>query len=186
MGARPRQLGQAFERLRRHLPAGTPVVFARAVGRVDERIAITTLRDADPANADMATLIIVGSAATRVVGTVTQTGAAMTPSADTGQRTAVTADAASQPKTPVGKLTIQRMLFEERRSAGRIWGGALAVVLVAAAVGGFLVWRHGQNVAGDLEKQVAEQADVTPHRFRQLGPVPVPAPLSVHVHVTRA
>ena len=31
--ARPWQLGNAFERLRRHLPPSTPVVFGRAVGR---------------------------------------------------------------------------------------------------------------------------------------------------------
>jgi precorrin-3B C17-methyltransferase / cobalt-factor III methyltransferase len=65
--ARPWQLGAALERLRRHLPATSPVVFGRAVGRVDERVAVTTLGAADPANADMATLIIVGSRETRIV-----------------------------------------------------------------------------------------------------------------------
>ena len=35
--ARPWQFGAAIERLRRHLPAATPVVFGRAVGRPDER-----------------------------------------------------------------------------------------------------------------------------------------------------
>jgi precorrin-3B C17-methyltransferase len=65
--ARPWQLGSAFERLRRQLPASTPVVFGRAVGRTDEDIAVTTLAMADPAAADMATLIIVGSATTRAI-----------------------------------------------------------------------------------------------------------------------
>jgi precorrin-3B C17-methyltransferase len=65
--ARPWQLGKAFERLRRHLPAATPVVFGRAVGRPDESVAISTLETADPSRADMATLIIVGSGATRVI-----------------------------------------------------------------------------------------------------------------------
>jgi precorrin-3B C17-methyltransferase len=65
--ARPWQLGAAFDRLRRHLPAGAPVVFGRAVGRQDERLIVTTLADADPALADMATLIIIGSAETRVI-----------------------------------------------------------------------------------------------------------------------
>jgi precorrin-3B C17-methyltransferase len=65
--ARPWQLGTAFERLRRQLPASTPVVFGRAVGRTDEHIAVTTLAAADPTAADMATLIIVGSAATRTI-----------------------------------------------------------------------------------------------------------------------
>jgi precorrin-3B C17-methyltransferase len=65
--ARPWQLGRAFERLRRHLPAATPVVFGRAVGRADEQVSTATLADADASAADMATLIIVGSAATRVI-----------------------------------------------------------------------------------------------------------------------
>jgi precorrin-3B C17-methyltransferase len=65
--ARPWQLGAALERLRRYLPAATPVVFGRAVGRTDERVAVTTLGAADPATADMATLIIVGSRETRMV-----------------------------------------------------------------------------------------------------------------------
>jgi precorrin-3B C17-methyltransferase len=65
--ARPWQLGAAFERLRVHLSADTPVVLGSAVGRPDERVGITTLAEADPSDADMATLIIVGSAATRVI-----------------------------------------------------------------------------------------------------------------------
>jgi precorrin-3B C17-methyltransferase len=65
--ARPWQLGVAFERLRRKLAASTPVVFGRAVGRADERVAVTTLAAADPAGADMATLIIVGSPETRTI-----------------------------------------------------------------------------------------------------------------------
>jgi precorrin-3B C17-methyltransferase len=65
--ARPWQLGAAFERLGRHLPATTPVVFGRAIGRDDERVTVVGLGDADPALADMATLVIVGSAETRLV-----------------------------------------------------------------------------------------------------------------------
>jgi precorrin-3B C17-methyltransferase len=65
--ARPWQLGRAFERLRRQLPPATPVVFGRAVARADETIAVTTLEAADPSQADMATLIIVGSRETHVI-----------------------------------------------------------------------------------------------------------------------
>jgi S1-C subfamily serine protease len=101
------------------------------------------------------------AAATRVVAAATQTSPAMQEAAaDTKQRTAVTADASSQPKVAVGKQTIQRMLFEERRSATKIWGAAIAAMLVLAVIGGVLIYRHGQNVAGELEKQVAEQADL--------------------------
>jgi precorrin-3B C17-methyltransferase len=65
--ARPWQLTAALKRLRRYLPATTPTVFGRAVGRADETVAVTTLQAADPASADMATLVIVGSAETRLV-----------------------------------------------------------------------------------------------------------------------
>jgi precorrin-3B C17-methyltransferase len=65
--ARPWQLGAAFERLRVHLPGATPIIFGRAVGRADEHVEVTTLGAADPATADMATLIIVGSPETRVI-----------------------------------------------------------------------------------------------------------------------
>jgi precorrin-3B C17-methyltransferase / cobalt-factor III methyltransferase len=65
--ARQWQLAAAFERLRRYLPATTPVVFGRAVGRIDEVIAVATLQSVDASRADMATLVIVGSAETRLV-----------------------------------------------------------------------------------------------------------------------
>jgi precorrin-3B C17-methyltransferase len=65
--ARPWQFGNAVERLRRQLPAATPVVFGRAVGRSDETINVVTLADADATVADMATLIIVGTRETRVI-----------------------------------------------------------------------------------------------------------------------
>jgi len=63
--ARPRQLGEALAILRRFLPADTPVVFATAVTQPDERIDIVALGAADPNRADMRTLVMVGSAATR-------------------------------------------------------------------------------------------------------------------------
>jgi precorrin-3B C17-methyltransferase len=65
--ARPWQLASAFTRLRQHLPATTPVIFGRAVGRAEEAVMVTTLDIADAVAADMATLVIVGSRATRVV-----------------------------------------------------------------------------------------------------------------------
>ena len=65
--ARPWQLDRAFDTLRNHLPASIPVVFGRAVGRVDERVSIVTLVEAKATQADMATCIIVGSSETRVI-----------------------------------------------------------------------------------------------------------------------
>ncbi len=65
--ARPWQLGAAFEKLRGLLPGTTKVVFATAVSRADEAIAITSLAAADPARADMRTLVLIGTAETRVI-----------------------------------------------------------------------------------------------------------------------
>ena len=65
--ARPWQLSKAFELLRHHLPASTPVIFGRAIGRPDERVVVSSLEAVDPSTADMATLIIVGSSLTRVI-----------------------------------------------------------------------------------------------------------------------
>jgi precorrin-3B C17-methyltransferase len=65
--ARPWQLGRAFEVLRGVLPRETIIVFGRAAGRPDERIETATLGDADPARADMATCVIIGSPETRAI-----------------------------------------------------------------------------------------------------------------------
>jgi len=82
--ARPWQLGVALERLRQKLPASTPVVFGRAVGRADEHVAVTTLAAADPAGADMATLVIVGSSQTRAIARPGRTALVYTPRAVAG------------------------------------------------------------------------------------------------------
>jgi precorrin-3B C17-methyltransferase len=65
--ARPWQLGAALDELRRLLPPATPVMFATAVGRAGERIDTVALDAADPARADMRTLVLVGTAETRLV-----------------------------------------------------------------------------------------------------------------------
>lgn len=65
--ARPHQLDQAFDILRRHLPAEVPVIFGRAAGRPDEAMRIVTLKDAVGNMADMATCVIVGSPETRII-----------------------------------------------------------------------------------------------------------------------
>lgn len=64
--ARPWQLGAAFAALRDVLPGTVPVVFATAVSR-DERVDIATLAEADPARADMRTLVLIGTEATRTI-----------------------------------------------------------------------------------------------------------------------
>ena len=63
--ARPGRIHDAFALLRTLKAAATPVAFARAVGRPDEAIVVTDLGTADPGLADMATVVIIGSSASR-------------------------------------------------------------------------------------------------------------------------
>jgi precorrin-3B C17-methyltransferase len=65
--ARPAQIHDAFDILRARKAAATPVAFARAVGRPDERITLTTLGEADPTIVDMSTLVLIGSSETRLI-----------------------------------------------------------------------------------------------------------------------
>jgi precorrin-3B C17-methyltransferase len=65
--ARPDSIHAAFDVLRDIKSGLTPVAFARAVGRPDERIVLTTLADADPGVADMSTLVLIGSSETRFI-----------------------------------------------------------------------------------------------------------------------
>ncbi len=65
--ARPTRIFDAFELLRSLKAGVTPVAFARAVGRPDERIVVTTLADADPSIVDMATMVIIGSSESRLI-----------------------------------------------------------------------------------------------------------------------
>jgi precorrin-3B C17-methyltransferase len=63
--ARPWQLGAALDHLRGILPGETPVVFATAVTRPDERLEIFSLAEAEATRADMRTLVLIGTAETR-------------------------------------------------------------------------------------------------------------------------
>jgi precorrin-3B C17-methyltransferase len=65
--ARPDRIHQAFDLLRAVKAMSTPVAFARAVGRPDEAIVLTTLGAADPGTADMSTLVMIGSSETRFI-----------------------------------------------------------------------------------------------------------------------
>ncbi|CAI9415073.1 Precorrin-3B C(17)-methyltransferase [Pleomorphomonas sp. T1.2MG-36] len=65
--ARPNRIFEAFDLLRSLKAGPTPVAFARAVGRPDERLVVTTLAAADPSIVDMATMVIIGSSESRLI-----------------------------------------------------------------------------------------------------------------------
>ncbi len=63
--ARRDQLEVARDILLGHRPAETPVVLARNLGRDGESLRVVTLGALSAADADMLTLVLVGSSATR-------------------------------------------------------------------------------------------------------------------------
>ncbi|TBW35230.1 precorrin-3B C(17)-methyltransferase [Siculibacillus lacustris] len=65
--ARPRKIFEAFDALRAVRAPDTVVILARAVGRPDQRLIVTTLADADLDLVDMATCVILGNSETRVI-----------------------------------------------------------------------------------------------------------------------
>jgi len=79
--ARPNQIFSAFEILRDLKEPTTPIIFARAVGRPDEKILVTTLADADPSVVDMATLVLIGSSQTKLIARVDERPWVYTPRA---------------------------------------------------------------------------------------------------------
>ena len=65
--ARPQRIYDAFTILRELLSPQTVVVIARNVGRAEEQILVTDLRQADLSLVDMSTLVILGAAGTRTI-----------------------------------------------------------------------------------------------------------------------
>ena len=65
--ARPWQLGEALKLAATIRTAETPVMFARAVGRPDETLTVTTIDQAPQEPADMSTLVMIGASTTRLI-----------------------------------------------------------------------------------------------------------------------
>src|SRR5258707_4744032 len=65
--ARPHQLGRAFDLLRATKSPESIVLFVRSAATPETRVVTTVLAEADPTHADMRTLVIIGSAATRLI-----------------------------------------------------------------------------------------------------------------------
>src|SRR5258708_36424752 len=82
--ARPNQLRRAFELLRTKKSSRTIVLFVRSAATPEARVVMTELGEADPALADMRTLVIIGAAATRLVSRNGRRAFVSTPRAGTG------------------------------------------------------------------------------------------------------
>lgn len=59
------QLAEARTIIAKHRGPETPVVLARSIGRSDERITMTDIEHFDPSQADMQTIVLIGSSTTR-------------------------------------------------------------------------------------------------------------------------
>ncbi|GGA84610.1 hypothetical protein GCM10011491_10180 [Brucella endophytica] len=66
--ARPWQLGEALDILRKHRAPETPVVLGRDVGRPGETVSVTSLGALTPDQVDMRTVLIVGATTTQRFG----------------------------------------------------------------------------------------------------------------------
>jgi cobalt-precorrin 5A hydrolase / precorrin-3B C17-methyltransferase len=64
--ARPWQLGRAVEIIRGHRAPETPVVLGRNIGRPGETTRVLSLAELSPSDADMRTVVIIGSSTTQV------------------------------------------------------------------------------------------------------------------------
>jgi cobalt-precorrin 5A hydrolase / precorrin-3B C17-methyltransferase len=64
---RPWQLPKAIDLLLQYRSKATPVIVARDVGRVGQRVTIKTLGNLSAADADMRTTLLIGSSQTRVI-----------------------------------------------------------------------------------------------------------------------
>jgi cobalt-precorrin 5A hydrolase / cobalt-factor III methyltransferase / precorrin-3B C17-methyltransferase len=62
------QLAYARDVLLQHRPPETPVILGRSLGREEEKITVTTLKDLSVDQVDMLTLVMVGSSETRFTG----------------------------------------------------------------------------------------------------------------------
>ena len=82
--ARPYQLGQAFDLLRTIKSPQTVVLFVQRAATPETRVVVATLAEADPALADMRTLVIIGATATRLIPRTGRRPWVYTPRAETG------------------------------------------------------------------------------------------------------
>jgi precorrin-3B C17-methyltransferase len=83
--ARPHQLARAFDLLRTSKADTTVVLFVHAAGTPRAALQVTTLGEATSVAADMRTLVLIGSSATRLIARDGQSPWVYTPRSEAGQ-----------------------------------------------------------------------------------------------------
>ncbi len=157
------QLAAAFAIVREHRPPETPVAFGRQVTRPDEQITVTTLAEADPAQADMLTLVLIGNSqsfqlAGRVVTprgytTTTDIVVPSSPGEPAGDYPIVLSKPSSLPAVVIGGGAVGERKVRGLLAAGipvRLISPTATAQLAAWAAEGRLHWERRVYQAGDL------------------------------------
>jgi cobalt-precorrin 5A hydrolase / cobalt-factor III methyltransferase / precorrin-3B C17-methyltransferase len=98
--ARPWQLGRAVEIVRRYRAPDTPVVLGRDIGRSGETVRVLLLAELGPGDADMRTVVIIGSSTTRAFPRTDGGSWVYTPRRYDAPAALVSNPAASAPRPP--------------------------------------------------------------------------------------
>ncbi|WP_299755277.1 precorrin-3B C(17)-methyltransferase [uncultured Chloroflexus sp.] len=157
------QLAAALAIVREHRSPHTPVAFGRQVSRADEQMTLTTLAEADPAQADMLTVVLIGNSQSFTLAghLVTPRGytsraVASTPVATevaTSEYPIVLTKPAQLPTVVVGGGPVGERKVRSLLDAGfpvRLISPTATTQLAAWASAGRLVWEQREYRAGDL------------------------------------
>lgn len=79
--ARPKSMSEALKLLREICEPSRVLIFARAVATPEEKLSVVRLGDASPTQADMRTVVLIGSSATRIIERVDAAPIVYTPRA---------------------------------------------------------------------------------------------------------
>ncbi|WP_298815409.1 precorrin-3B C(17)-methyltransferase [Chloroflexus sp.] len=158
------QLAAALAIMREYRPSSTPVAFGRQVSRADEQITLVTLAEADPAQADMLTVVLIGNSQS-----FTLAGRMVTPRGYTTPRhsTATPVESSDPPRTypivltkpshlptvVIGGGTVGERKVQGLLNAGfpvRLISPTVTPTLAAWAAEGRLIWEQRDYQAGDL------------------------------------
>lgn len=157
------QLAAALAIVREHRPPQTPVAFGRQVTRADEQVTLTTLAEADPAQADMLTVVLIGNSQSFALA-----GHMVTPRGYTA-RTAAPTPATAAPPAPdypivltkpshmpvvvIGGGAVGERKVRSLLAAGfpvRLISPTATPQLAEWAAAGRLIWEQRSYQAGDL------------------------------------
>lgn len=157
------QLAAALAIVREHRPPQTPVAFGRQVTRADEQVTLTTLAEADPAQADMLTVVLIGNSQSFALA-----GHMVTPRGYTTRAAAPTPATAAPPAPDypivltkpshmpvvvIGGGAVGERKVRSLLAAGfpvRLISPTVTPQLAEWAAAGRLIWEQREYQAGDL------------------------------------